>query len=172
MRNYFILAALIGLPTAAQQEYRLRVTVNLVPVDAIVTDSHGKPVPDLKSDDFQMLLDGKPQTITAFNFVDAGAHAPALPAAAPRQPAVPRKLETARPPEPASPIKPEEVRRSVVLFVDDLSMAAETVPRVRAGLRRFIEKQLQPGDLVAIVRASAGLGALQDFTTDLLGPTA
>jgi len=166
MRKSLVVAALALLPTAAQQEYRLRVTVNLVQVDAIVTDSHGKPVSDLKADDFQMLLDGHPQTITAFNFIEAGGHAPATTAPAPRQPAVPRKLEAARPPEPTAPIKREDVRRSVVLFVDDLSMAAETVPRVRAGLRRFIEKQLQPGDLTAIVRASAGLGALQDFTTD------
>jgi VWFA-related protein len=163
-RRSLILVALAGLPPAAQQEYRLRVTVNLVQVDAVVTDSHGKPVSDLKSDDFQVLLDGKPQTIAVFNFIEAGGPAP--PAAAPRQPAVPRKLEAARPPEPTAPIKREEVRRSVVLFVDDLSMSAETVPRVRAGLRKFIERQLQPGDLAAIVRASAGLGALQDFTTD------
>ena len=163
-RRSLILVALAGLPTAAQQEYRLRVTVNLVQVDAVVTDSHGKPVSDLKPDDFQVLLDGKPQRIAVFNFIEAGGPAP--PAAAPRQPAVPRKLEAARPPEPTAPIKREEVRRSVVLFVDDLSMSAETVPRVRAGLRKFIERQLQPGDLAAIVRASAGLGALQDFTTD------
>jgi VWFA-related protein len=166
IRKSFLVAALIGLPTAAQQDYRLRVTVNMVQVDAVVTDSHGKPVSDLKADDFQMLLDGKPQAIAAFDFVEAGRSVPAAPAPAPRQPAVSRKLAAARPPEPAAPIKREDVRRSVVLFVDDLSMAAETVPRVRAGLRRFIEKQLQPGDLTAIVRASAGLGALQDFTTD------
>jgi VWFA-related protein len=166
MRKALLLAALAGLPTAAQQEYRLRVTVNLVQVDAMVTDSHGKPVSDLKSDDFQMLLDGQPQTITSFNFIEAGGSAPAPPAPAPRQAAVARRLEAARPPEPTAPIKREQVRRSVVLFVDDLSMAAETVPRVRAGLRKFIERQLQPGDLTAIVRASAGLGALQDFTTD------
>jgi VWFA-related protein len=67
---------------------------------------------------------------------------------------------------PAAPLKRADVRRTVVLFVDDLSMSSESVPAVRNGLRKFIEKQLQPGDLAAIVRASAGLGALQDFTTD------
>jgi VWFA-related protein len=80
MRNCFYLAVLLGFPTSAQQEYRLRVTVNLVQVDAVVTDSHGKPVSDLKPDDFQMLLDGKPQTITTFSFIEAGGSTPAPPA--------------------------------------------------------------------------------------------
>jgi VWFA-related protein len=37
---------------------------------------------------------------------------------------------------------------------------------IRAGLKKFVEEQVHPGDLVAIVRSSAGLGALQDFTPD------
>jgi hypothetical protein len=60
IRVALILAALAGLPAAAQQEYRLRVTVNLVQVGAIVTDSHGKPVS--KNDSFirtAVVLDGR-----------------------------------------------------------------------------------------------------------------
>jgi hypothetical protein len=34
----------------------------------------------LKPDDFQMLLDGKPQTITTFSFIEAGGSTPAPPA--------------------------------------------------------------------------------------------
>ncbi|HEX8291335.1 MAG TPA: hypothetical protein VF570_06255, partial [Pyrinomonadaceae bacterium] len=30
----------------------------------------------------------------------------------------------------------------------------------------FVDEQMQPGDLVAIVRTSAGMGALQQFTSD------
>jgi VWFA-related protein len=37
---------------------------------------------------------------------------------------------------------------------------------VRHDLKRFVEQQLQPGDLVAIVRTSGGMGALDQFTTD------
>lgn len=58
LRQSLILAALAGFPTAAQQEFRLRVTVNLVQVDATVTDTQGNPVPDLKAGDFRVLLDG------------------------------------------------------------------------------------------------------------------
>jgi VWFA-related protein len=63
-------------------------------------------------------------------------------------------------------IKPADVRRTVVLFADDLSLSADRVPFVRKALHDLVDKQMQPGDLVAIVRASAGLGALRDFTTD------
>ena len=33
-------------------------------------------------------------------------------------------------------------------------------------LNRYLERQLQPGDLVAIIRTAGGAGALQQFTTD------
>jgi len=153
-------------PQSPENEYRIRVSVNVVQIDATVTDSHGKPVPGLTSDDFQILLDGKPQKIAFCNYIETGRGAPAPPSRTQRQPSVPKKPEGALPTMPVAPLKREEVRRTVVLFVDDLSMSAESVPAVRRGLRKFIDQQLQPGDLVAIVRASAGLGALQDFTTD------
>src|SRR5215472_11329521 len=72
------LVAFASLKTAAPQqpprspsEFRVRVSVNLVQVDATVTDSHGNPVSDLTTADFQILLDGKPQKVTSCNFVVA-----------------------------------------------------------------------------------------------------
>ncbi len=67
---------------------------------------------------------------------------------------------------PATAIQRGDVRRTIVLFVGDLSTSSESIPAIRAGLKRFVEEQVHPGDLVAVVRSSAGLGALQDFTTD------
>ena len=49
----------------------IRINVNLVQVDAVVVDSKGKPVTDLKKEDFVILQDGKPQPITNFSFVNA-----------------------------------------------------------------------------------------------------
>jgi len=46
MRNRrLILGALAGLSSASAQDYRLRVTVNLVQVDATVTDRQASPCP-------------------------------------------------------------------------------------------------------------------------------
>src|ERR1700682_2650026 len=49
----------------------IRINVNLVQVDAVVTDSKDKPVTDLKKEDFEILQDGKPQAITNFSFINA-----------------------------------------------------------------------------------------------------
>ena len=54
----------------------------------------------------------------------------------------------------------------MAIVVDDLNLSFESIPRVRAALRRFIDEQMRPGDLVAILRTAAGMGALQQFTTD------
>jgi VWFA-related protein len=142
---------------------RVRVSVKLVQVDAVVTDSHGNHVPGLGQDDFEVLLDGKPQQIRTFNFIVGE---PLTSVAATRAAGKAPKLQASYPPAPVATVHPEDVRRTIVVFVDDLNVGPQHVPFIRRALDNFIERQMQPGDLVAIVRASAGLGALQDFSTD------
>src|SRR5262245_13264961 len=48
--------------------YRLRVETELVLVNVVVRDKQGKPVTDLKQDDFTILEDGKAQKISSFDF--------------------------------------------------------------------------------------------------------
>ncbi len=159
MRRFLILILLAGL-SGAQDEYRLRVAVDLVQVDAMVTDARGDAVPDLKAGDFRVLLDGKPQELKYCNFVRVN-DAPAVPL-----PAEQTAATASRPAMPAEPIRREEVRRTIVLFVGDLLTSSESIPAIRTGLKKFVQEQMRPGDLAAIVRSGAGLGALQDFTTD------
>jgi len=158
-----VLAVCLPVPSqepviASPPEPSFRITANLVQVEATVTDSHGKLVRDLTKSDFEVLLDGKPQPITYFLHVqtDASPLAPEAKTA---------RGDTSAAAAPAR-LRPEQVSRTTVIFVDDLSMSAESVPLVRNGVRKTIETRIGPGDLTAIVRASAGLGALQDFTTD------
>ena len=54
----------------AQQPPTFKVRVDFVEVDAVVTDREGRLVRDLKKEDFQVLEDGKSQTITNFTHVD------------------------------------------------------------------------------------------------------
>jgi len=165
MRQSLILAALAAIAAVGQQEYRLRVTVNLVQVDATVTDNRGNPAPDLKAGDFRVLLDGKPQEIKYCNFVRSN-DAPAAPTAPAALLADPLAAPPGQPAMPSAPLKREDVRRTIVLFVGDLATSAESIPGIRAGAKKFVLEQVHAGDLVAIVRSSAGLGALQDFDTD------
>ena len=51
-------------------------------------------------------------------------------------------------------------------MVDDLGLSWESTSYVRRALKKFVDEQIQPGDLVAIIRTSGGMGALQQFTAD------
>jgi hypothetical protein len=115
-------------------------------VDAIVTDSRDGPVRDLTGADFRVLLDGKPQEIKFCNFIQAGVRASGA-APQPLPAPVSKKLHAAQPAMPGVSIKREEVRRTIVLYVDDLAMSSESIPGIRRGLRKFVEEQVEPGDL-------------------------
>src|SRR5579863_6546862 len=65
----------------SQDSTVLHVNVNLVQVDAVVTDSKGKLVTGLTADDFQIFQDGKPQKITHFSYVSTTSAIPAPPLA-------------------------------------------------------------------------------------------
>src|SRR5450755_1813921 len=55
-------------PPPADEQDIVRITTNLVQVDAVVTKD-GKPVTDLKPEDFEIFEDGHPQTITNFSYI-------------------------------------------------------------------------------------------------------
>ena len=138
----------------------VRISVTLVQVDAVVTDEKGKQVTDLKPEDFQILEDGRSQRITNFSYISNVSPKPAQPAT-PAGP--PDKLA---PPVPSRLLRPDEIKRTMALVVDDLSMSFESIAYTRYALKKFVDQQMQPGDLVAILRTGAGIGALQQFTSD------
>src|SRR6267143_4345396 len=82
----------LNLPTTPQQpsaapqrpvsvdEDVVRITTNLVQVDAVVTDKNGKPVTDLRPEEIQIFEDGRPQEITHFSYFIADASNPSQPA--------------------------------------------------------------------------------------------
>src|SRR5437016_10658813 len=159
------LASAQNQPQSFQQnpDNVIRITVNLVQVDAVVTDSKDKPVTNLKKEDFILLQDGKPQTITNFTYVntrDASVRTISTPK--PQSKGAP----SLRPPPPPRGLKPTQIRRTVALVVDDLGLSFESIARIRGSLKKFVDQEMQPDDLVAVVRTGAGMGALQQFTSD------
>ena len=137
--------------------------MNLVQVDAVVTDSRGRRVTNLEPAAFEITQDGKPQIITSFSYVSNKPEATAV-ARHPRTP----NAKTAKDdvPPPPSVLRSTDVRRTMALVVDDLGLSAESMPEVRSAIKSFVDHDMRPGDLVSIVRTSAGMGALQQFTTD------
>jgi VWFA-related protein len=151
--------------SSPEDEDVVKITTNLVQVDAVVTDRSGKVVTDLAPSDFQIFEDGHPQSITNFSFVNTSA-APASTAVKAATAATTPKGGAANVPVPPARLRPEQVRRTIALVVDDLGLSFESMHFVRAGLRKFVAEQMQEGDLVAIIRTGGGVGALQQFTTD------
>ena len=143
--------------TADDKADVVKITTNLVQVDVVVTKD-GKPVTNLTADDFEIFQDGRRQTITSFAYISN------VPASA-SQPTNADKKETANA-APYAPIKPDDPHRTIAFVVDDLGLSAESMGQVRKQLRKFIAEELQPNDLVAILRTSGELGALQQFTND------
>jgi VWFA-related protein len=141
----------------------VRITSNLVQFDAVVTDKQGRHVADLHPEEFEVYVDGKRQEITNFSFV-AGEPEPG--AASPSQPSARNDKSAPPPPLPPVPLRAGQVRRTIALVADDLGTSFEDIAGVRRTLKKFVDEQMQPGDLVAIMRTSAGVGALQQFTTD------
>jgi len=153
------------LALAAAQEPTLRITVTLVQVDVVVTDSKGHHVPDLRAEDFEIRQDGELQKITHFSYVpeEPGGQVHDLPSGwAGRGPAPLDKI----PIGPPAPITPGQVKRTVALVVDDVMLRFENIVRVRDSLRKYVERDMQPGDLVALVRTGGGVAILEQFTTD------
>jgi VWFA-related protein len=149
-----------SLPPHKQGEV-VRIGVTLVQLDVTVTDSKGRPVTDLKAEDFEVLQNAHPQHITNFSYVVAQPQR-GEPAAAP----VKGKNLPLEPPPPPPRLKPSQVRRAIALVADDLTLSFNSTALVRAALKKFVDEQMQPGDLVGIIRTGAGMGALQQFTND------
>lgn len=139
----------------------VRITTNLVQIDAVVTDRKGKPVTGLQEQDFEILQDGKPRNITAFSSVIVAPTMSGRPAPRP-----PKKGEPAIPLEPPPSVSPEQIHRTVAILVDDLGMEFEDVAHARAAIQKFIDRDLLDGDLVAVLSASGGTGMYGQFTNN------
>jgi VWFA-related protein len=138
----------------------VRITTNLIQVDATVTDKYGKVVSDLRPEDFELFVNGKLQQITNFSFVTVEPQPV-------EQPLIARKSANKNaPPLPPVRLRPEQVNRTIALVVDDLTLSFTSAIYVKQNLKKFVDEQMQPGDLVAIIRTGAGIGTLQQFTTD------
>jgi VWFA-related protein len=143
------------------QEDVVRVTSNLVQIDVVVTDKEGKQVTDLRPDDFEISEDGKRQQVTNFSYISAMTPVAGTPSSG--NVATTATNSSAVPP---ARLKREQVRRTIALVVDDLGLSFESIGSVRTGLRKFVDEQMQPNDLVAILRTSAGAGGAHQFTSD------
>ena len=145
-------------PVSAEDDDVVKISTNLIQVDVTVTDSKGNIVKDLNAEDFEIYENGKKQDITNFSFISAGSRS--------TQQIAEKTTDKTGVPLPPKRVRPEQVRRTIALVVDDLTLSFESTHFVRRALKKFVDEQMEDGDLVAIIRTGAGIGALQQFTTD------
>lgn len=152
-------------PATAQGEsgYKLSVTSDLVLVNVVARDKSGRLVTDLKSSDFTVLEDGKPQQIRSFD-IESPDTAPA-----PQSPNMTPQLTVGGSATPRAPqAAPVDVhdRRLIVIVFDMTSMQPEEVRRAADAALQYIERSMSPADLVAVATLGDSLQVLQDFTSD------
>jgi VWFA-related protein len=128
----------------AQSTFRL--PVNVVVVNATVTDKAGQPVTDLTANDFRVYDDGKPQTIQTFALESYGP----VESEAGKKPALPahrnsQELNATRP-------------RMISIVIDDLTMeSAADLIRMAQSITDFLKKEVGPMDLVAVLSGSGNV---------------
>jgi VWFA-related protein len=149
-------------PRADQEPDVVRITTNLVQVDVVVTKD-GKQIADLKPEDFEILEDGRPQTISSFAYVST-----TTPSANTAERSKPVTLDPKKDAGPVitKPPLPQEINRTFAIVVDDLGMSFQSMASLRSYLRKFLSENLRSNDLVAVIRTGGEVGALQQFTTD------
>jgi VWFA-related protein len=143
--------ALFVVKEESQKEFAIKIGVEEVRIDAVALDSKGRQIPDLTAGDFELFQDGKPQIITSCIYI------------ADTQ----RRSKTAVSPEASkaelmisTPMLPRQDVRRTIAFIYNQSYEA------RMGLQKYVELEMEAGDLVTILGAGAGVGALQKFSSD------
>ena len=137
----------------------LRINTELVQSDVMVFDKQGHFVENLKPEDFELRLDGKKQAVSFFERVTAGSDREAVQLSATRSRSGPIPEKNAVAGSAAS-----DVGRVIFFFLDDVHLSSASLMRARKALQQFVDHQMNPNDLVAIVSASGQIGFLEQLT--------
>jgi len=165
----FIALLCPALALAQETEYTFKAKSELVLVNVSVRDRNGNLVRDLKPEDFTILEDNKPQKVATFDLenmqktpaVETATEQVNLLSVAPKKAtAVP---EDALLSKQAQAIKD---RRLIILFFDLSAMQPDEIERSAQAAQNYVDKQMQPADLVAVVSLGSSITLNQDFTSD------
>ena len=151
-----LLVLLAGAAMAQQQpqpqpsQFGEKIEVNVVLLDAVVTDSRGRQILGLGPDDFTVTENGVPQQIQSVDYFTN------------------RKMVDT--PENKAAVKVERTReeRYFVLFFDKPQEAVllNRLVHARGAAIDFVNNQLKPSDRVAVAGHDVRLKVYSDFTND------
>jgi VWFA-related protein len=144
---------------AAQDDEIVRITTQLIQVDAVVTDKNDQVIPDLKLGEFSVYDNGKKQDLQFIEYVGGDAKSPRVEGNT-NLAGVRADSDIMR------NVSAQGLHRVFAFVVDDLTLPFEDMTNVRAMLTDFVDKQMRDDDLVAIVRVVGSRGLLEQFTSD------
>ncbi len=143
-----------------EKDFKIRVGVEEVRIDAVVLDSKSHQITDLNANEFEVFQDGARQTVLSSKYINEYNPQPEVRSGSSRNP-------KAIPPLPTPMLTHDEIRRTFVFLVDNQNLTFVQVSDARKAMQRFVETQMQSGDLVAIVATGYGSATpFQIFTSD------
>ena len=153
-------------PSQQQSDYLIHVQSELVLVNVTVRDKSGKFVPGLKPENFTILEDNKPQKVVSFDVENVDAVPPLDVTQA--KPLYHCRLAFLRAAAPVAQSAATQFkdRRLIVLFFDLSAMEPDEIDHAVTSAEHYVDAQMAPADLVAIVSLGSSLQVNQDFTTD------
>jgi VWFA-related protein len=157
-----VLCSLMANSVLLAQTTTLRSTTQLVEIDTVAVDSHGKPVTDLKAEEIRLFEDGRERPLSHFSFervapIDAKAVERIHKLAQVQRPGVYANFT------PATAIVPPN--GCTVLLLDWMNTPAELQPSAEQELKSFIEN-VDLSKPLAIYSLDSSLHQLQSFTSD------
>jgi len=159
MKFFSIILLFVAIcPLANAQETEVvRTNVELVQTAITVLDKKGNFVEGLQREQFELMVDGKSRPIAFFERVASGSARESELAATLGNPAEAAKKPIAPPRVPG---------RTIVFFIDDLHLSADSMKRTSMMLQRFLNQEMTTKDNIAITTASGQVGFLEQFTNN------
>jgi VWFA-related protein len=168
-----LIAALTAGPLAAQQAAQPKspqpqpempkltenIDVRVIGVDVVVTDKKGNAVTGLTKDDFQIFENGIEKPISNFSEIEGKSVTQAVKVPVPGAPATP---------PPAKEEVSEQLRRRIIFYVDNLSLAPFNRNRVFKQMKEFTKDVMRPGDEAMVATYNRSLKVRTPFTRDAL----
>ena len=166
-----LVAALSIQPVAIAQERptgeipRLveNIDVRVINIDVMVTDKKGNPVTGLKREDFEIFENNVPKQISNFYEV---ANSVAVSTETDATGAVTATQEPAK----TVPLKaadiPENMRRRLIFYIDNLSLAPFNRNRVFQQMKDFVKVSMRPGDEAMVATFNRSMKIRVPFTKD------
>ena len=141
------------------EQFTIKLDVKEVRLDVVVVDGKGRPITDLTAADFEVFQNRLPQEVTSGVYINNQTDATA-------QLSVSQKDSPDFSKLPVKTLREEDIRRTILFVVDNLSMNFQHLYYAKMSIKRFMERQMQPGDMVAVMSTSYGNSALDFFSYD------